>query len=162
MRTRSQLEGAGLTSYLGVCGTDHTTGDGMLFRSSRVRFADATDGTSNTLLICERPPSTGNGGFGWWYAGVGQDSAGSGDMLLGVREINRRSSSYTEGCGVGPYRFLSGADEPCDTFHFWSRHPGGANAAFADGSLRFLRYAADEMLPALATRAGGEVSTVPE
>ena len=47
-------------------------------------------------------------------------------------------------------------------FHFWSPHPGGANFAFADGSVRFLRYSADSIMPALATRAGGEVVSVPE
>ena len=47
-------------------------------------------------------------------------------------------------------------------FQFWSLHPGGANFAFADGSVRFLPFAADSVLPALATRAGGEVATLPD
>jgi prepilin-type processing-associated H-X9-DG protein len=47
-------------------------------------------------------------------------------------------------------------------FHFWSPHPGGANFALADGSVRFLPYAANDVLPALATRAGGEVAAVPD
>jgi prepilin-type processing-associated H-X9-DG protein len=34
--------------------------------------------------------------------------------------------------------------------------PGGAHFLFADGAVRFLPYAADGILPALATRAGGE------
>jgi prepilin-type processing-associated H-X9-DG protein len=46
--------------------------------------------------------------------------------------------------------------------HFWSQHPGGANWAFADGSVRFLRYANASLMPALATRAGGEVVNVLE
>jgi hypothetical protein len=49
----------------------------------------------------------------------------------------------------------------CDTFHYWSPHTGGANFALADVSVRFLRYAA-AILPALATRAGGETVTVPD
>ena len=47
-------------------------------------------------------------------------------------------------------------------FHFWSPHPGGAHFAFCDGSVRFLAYSADPMMPALASRAGGEVVTVPD
>jgi len=42
-------------------------------------------------------------------------------------------------------------------FHFWSMHSGGANFLFADGSVHFLRYSADAILPALATRHGNEV-----
>ncbi|QDU22132.1 hypothetical protein ETAA1_41080 [Urbifossiella limnaea] len=41
-------------------------------------------------------------------------------------------------------------------FHFWSPHPGGANFALADASVRFLRYDADAVMPALASRAGSE------
>jgi prepilin-type processing-associated H-X9-DG protein len=35
-------------------------------------------------------------------------------------------------------------------------HSGGANFLFADGSTHFLSYSADTVLPALATRNGGE------
>jgi prepilin-type processing-associated H-X9-DG protein len=51
--------------------------------------------------------------------------------------------------------------EECDLFHFWSWHPGGANFLFADGSVHFLDYGADAVLPALGTRAGSEVATLP-
>jgi prepilin-type processing-associated H-X9-DG protein len=47
-------------------------------------------------------------------------------------------------------------------FHFWSPHSGGANYAFADGSVRFLSYSANPVLPALATRAGNEKVAVPD
>jgi prepilin-type processing-associated H-X9-DG protein len=36
-------------------------------------------------------------------------------------------------------------------------HSGGANFLFGDGSVRFLTYAADAVLPQLATKNGGEV-----
>jgi prepilin-type processing-associated H-X9-DG protein len=44
----------------------------------------------------------------------------------------------------------------CDVNHFWSLHIGGANFAFADGSVHFILYSAAAMLPALATRNGDE------
>ena len=47
-------------------------------------------------------------------------------------------------------------------FHFWSPHIGGANFIFADGSVRLIRYDANSVMPALASRAGGEVAAVPE
>ena len=52
--------------------------------------------------------------------------------------------------------------DPCGVFHFWSLHPGGAGFVFADGSYHFLKYAAADILPALATRAGGEVVALPD
>ena len=70
---------------------------------------------------------------------------------------------YTSFCPPGPYHFVEGRfTEQCDLFHYWSPHPGGANFGFCDGSVRFLAYSADPILPALATRAGGEAVTVPD
>ena len=41
---------------------------------------------------------------------------------------------------------------------FGSYHPGGANFAFCDGSVKFIRSTtAPHVLSALATRAGGEI-----
>jgi prepilin-type processing-associated H-X9-DG protein len=149
------------TAFLGVAGTDHFQKDGVLFLDSRVRFADISDGTSNTLLVGERPPSA-DGILGWWYAGEGQSKDGSGDMLLGVREKN--GLGYAVGCPQGPYAFVPGnVNNQCDALHFWSLHfGGGANFLFADGSVHFLPYAAAPILPALATRAGGEAVSPPD
>jgi prepilin-type processing-associated H-X9-DG protein len=77
-----------------------------------------------------------------------------------VRELNTLGKRYP--CSPGPYEFARGRiDNPCDLFHFWSFHPGGANFALADGSVRFLPYSANALLPALATRSGGEPITLP-
>lgn len=78
-------------------------------------------------------------------------------MLLGVREKNIGGPYVPASCPPGPYHFQPGRlDQPCDLFHFWSLHAGGANFLFADGSVHFLAYSADDILPALATRSGGE------
>jgi len=55
------------TDYLGVWGTDYTKPDGVLFVDSAVRLIQIFDGTSNTLMIGERPPSA-DYNLGWWYA----------------------------------------------------------------------------------------------
>lgn len=143
-----------LTSYLGVEGTNLFRRDGLLFLDSRVRLGDIRDGTSHTLLVGERPASADRI-LGWWYAGHGQNHDGSADTVLGVRE---RNFHYEPRCPPGPYHFAPGRfDNQCDAFHFWSPHVGGGtHFLFADGSVRFLAYAADSVLPALATRAGGE------
>jgi prepilin-type N-terminal cleavage/methylation domain-containing protein/prepilin-type processing-associated H-X9-DG protein len=154
---------AAFTSYLGVAGLDAaTTRNGMLFQDSRTRLLDAIDGTSNTLLLGERPPSH-DYQFGWWYAGAGQNFTGSADLVLGTREPNLLPIMTGSPCGPGRYPFVASRfDDQCGMFHFWSPHSGGANFAFADGSVRFLSYSADSIMPALATRAGGETVAIPE
>jgi prepilin-type N-terminal cleavage/methylation domain-containing protein/prepilin-type processing-associated H-X9-DG protein len=145
-----------MTSYLGVIGRDLETNDGVLYRDSRHKFGDITDGLSNTLLCGERPGSPDNQ-FGWWYAGAGQRFTGSCDMILGVEELNKQVITAGS-CPPGRYGFAPGSiNNPCDMFHFWSQHAGGGGQfAFCDGSARFLSYGAAPIMPALASRAGGE------
>jgi prepilin-type N-terminal cleavage/methylation domain-containing protein/prepilin-type processing-associated H-X9-DG protein len=158
------------TGFLGVSGTNLRAKDGVLYWNSRVRIADITDGTSSTLVAGERPPSW-DLVFGWWYAGAGQldlagglPNSGSLDVTLGTAELNLRTVDIPEmnACPDGPFSFGPGTiDNPCDQFHFWSLHSGGSNFLFADGSVHFLTYEAASILPALSTRAGGEVVSLP-
>ncbi len=152
---------AALTSYLGVLGTAYDQADGLLSLDSRVRLTDVPDGITSTLLVGERPPSA-DCWYGWWYAGYGQAGTGSLDMLLGAREKNA-GGPYVKECPRGPYRFVDGhLTNQCDVFHFWSLHAGGANFVCADGSVHFLSYSADHLLPALATRSSGEPVALPD
>ena len=87
---------------------------------------------------------------------------GATDVVLGVQE---RPLSPT----AAPDFFRDGTIiDPTDIhrYHFWSLHPGGANWALTDGSVRFIGYdaggpanaTAPTVVEALATRAGGEVA----
>jgi len=155
----SQPDSAAFTTYLGVEGTDQFAHDGLLYLDSQIRFTDVKDGLSNTVMVGERPPSA-NGILGWWYAGWGQDQDGSAEMILGAREFN--TGMYGKGCAAGPFHFAPGRpNNQCDTFHFWSFHNSGASFVFADGSVRWVPYSADPIMPALATRAGGEAVSPP-
>jgi prepilin-type N-terminal cleavage/methylation domain-containing protein/prepilin-type processing-associated H-X9-DG protein len=131
--------------------------------SEGTRMSDITDGSSNTIMVGERPPASSYD-FGWWFAGYGQRATGSCDVILGAEEINLQNSDFPDvnDCAPGPYQFSSGTlNNVCDIFHFWSLHSGGANFAFADGSVRFLGYDAAAVLGAMSTRAGGEIIAFP-
>jgi len=146
--------------YLGVAGVSgdsanysNTSTQGILYWLSKTRITDVTDGTSNTMMVGERPPST-DLYYGWWFAGAGWD-AGVGDVVLGAREVGYANSL---GCpqsklGLQPGRLT----DPCDQVHFWSQHSGGANFLMGDGSVRFTTYANNAVLPQATTKSGGEV-----
>jgi prepilin-type processing-associated H-X9-DG protein len=173
------------TNYLGVSGTNGETRDGLFTANQRVQLQNILDGASQTLLVGERGFRRGalaaidntddidNLRFGNWFSAPGQRN-GSVGVVLGTREVNFASGksrlAWERDCPSGPYHFgppgqirdTTGAvREECDLFHFWSWHTGGANFLYADGSVHFLTYAADAVLPALGTRSGGEVVALP-
>jgi prepilin-type N-terminal cleavage/methylation domain-containing protein/prepilin-type processing-associated H-X9-DG protein len=113
--------------------------------SPGVTIAQITDGTSNTLMIGERPPAA-DGGWGWW---IFSDY----DTILGTQNF----ISFYPNCPLpglyGPGNFQN----VCDSTHFWSNHTGGGNWLYGDGSVRFLPYTAAQITIPLATRGGNEV-----
>jgi len=147
-----------------------------------VRIAQVTDGTSNTLLICEHPPD-GNFIFGWWFAAAGMDGSRNIEVSLGANEFAANSQDGANpwaaasagyappppGCpfepklGGGGYHFGPGTvNNFCDIYHYWSFHPGGANFAMGDASVRFLNYGVTPLvMMALSTKAGGETVNLP-
>lgn len=166
----SATESASLTSYLGVSGRDQFKEDGgqdgILFVNSGVRFADVKDGTSNTIMIGERPPSNSLN-YGWQWAGSGDSPYfGATDVVLGVHErMGGAPNTATDFFRPGT------ENDPSDLhrFHFWSFHSGGGMWAMADGSVKFLSYGVDSarnssstppstktILERLASRASGE------
>lgn len=137
-----------LSSYTGVAGG--TTVDGMLVQHRiGVSFNEVHDGLSQTVMVGEKPPFETNllPGPAWYSQllppGVGSATDGSfGGPVLPASWIHP----------FGPGRI----DNPADSWHFWSLHPGGANFAFGDTSVRFLRHSAAKVLVDLGTRAGNE------
>jgi prepilin-type N-terminal cleavage/methylation domain-containing protein/prepilin-type processing-associated H-X9-DG protein len=164
--TRTDLTGPGttdygnhitvaFTEYLGVSGTEAPKynkygvllngADGILYHLSRVRFADITDGTSNTLMVGERPPSA-DLNFGWWFGSDGRDEKGTGEGTMGAmdQEYFDNVLAARFHCTTPKLGLQAGdINDNCDQVHFWSLHSGGANFLLADGSVRFLPYSID-------------------
>jgi prepilin-type processing-associated H-X9-DG protein/prepilin-type N-terminal cleavage/methylation domain-containing protein len=156
-----------LTGYLGVSGLglhQQVKPSGVFYAGSKTKVTDISDGSTNTLMFGERPPSP-DYLCGWWYMGYAATVA---EATLPVQALRGTPEGSTLGapyyaCPAGPYAYTRGdINNNCDAYHFWSTHPGGANFAFCDGSVKFLSYSADAILPALATRAGGETVTLPD
>ena len=165
----------GLSSYGGNAGKRavHSGGpptfprisrDGVFYLDSNLRVADILDGTSNTLLFGERlhhdpqfdrlrpivwPDATAVGGWGrWGYV------ANAGVMF----QVTLHAAAPINYGAPPDADFAALENRGCA---FGSRHPGGANFAFGDGSVRFVR----DLLPlatlhGLSTRAGGEVAGI--
>jgi len=87
-----------LTSFLGVSGLTFHDSKGVLCYKKSVALSEITDGTSNTLLSGERPPSP-DFNLGWWYTGEGQDGSGNADMIMGVKEQAAEPTSRLTAAG---------------------------------------------------------------
>ena len=150
-----------LTCYLGVAGQRYndwqTGGDtgvlGVWPSTLKVTMTGILDGTSNTLMLGERPPMPNNGFYGW-------AAFADYDSHLWAITTSADSKPYSSGC-IFPMYFQPGnptLTNACDTNHFWSLHTGGGNFALADGSVRFFSYTSGTtVIPLMATRARGEV-----
>lgn len=146
--------------YLGIAGSaegnetyNGGASNGTLYWTSNVRLTDITDGTSNTLMIGERPPST-DLYYGWWFAGAGWDGSGVGDVVMGARAFNYAGSLGCPGTKVG-FQF-GNFPVACDQAHLWSPHTGGGNFAMGDASVRFFSYTMNPVMPQLSSRNGNE------
>jgi len=161
-----RLQIANLVDYAGV---------GMLPKNSEPRLAQVTDGLSNTILYGEsagRPylyrgnhrvgglPGNRVNGGGWVRPGT--DFSVDGSSYDGVTIPGPCALNCTNGDDVGstpfphPYYGSEGSGEA------YAFHPGGANFAFGDGSVRLLNQNINiRDFARLVTRDGGENVSAP-
>ncbi len=168
----SSVAGFGLTSYA-VSAGDHMNGTGSTgapyppyepycrngYSAGKVRgvssrygwscrFRDVTDGLSNTIFLGEIVPA-------WCF----WQSWGHQSFATTAWPINHRNAEYAS--GVLPSEG-SPSELNNDSLVFRSRHPGGAQFAFGDGSVHFLSESSDfGLYQALSSRGGGEPVTIP-
>ena len=154
-------------------------GTGMFMPNSVVRIADVTDGTSNTFFFGEQSRfknDPGTSQFGWvtllaawgdssWPTGV-RPTAGAFTVVKLNAPADTTGNIFNAcfaNCVVPP-DWLNNATipgGPCIQLGQWgfrSFHPGGANFAMADGSVKFIKDGVNlTVYRGLGTRNGGEI-----
>jgi prepilin-type processing-associated H-X9-DG protein len=140
------------------------TKDGIIFRDGRVRIADVTDGTSTTFLLGERYHRDPEFDRITWNTENGpMAEVGIWATVVNLPRHLTLSPPVPINYQVPP---STPVGDPLTIFNrvcaYGSGHPGGANFALADGSVRFLSEQTPvDILQALSTRAGGEAAAVP-
>jgi prepilin-type N-terminal cleavage/methylation domain-containing protein/prepilin-type processing-associated H-X9-DG protein len=162
-------QNSSMTSYLGVTGNDEWSEFGFFGSNARngmfpvnswnanaqftrVTMTSISDGTSNTIMVGERPPQPARDwGLVWWN---------DFDNVLALPNTERYWDGATASCPV-PATFKAPRTpftDACNLTHYWSFHTGGGNFLLADGSVRFFNYTAGgTTLPQMASRNAGEV-----
>jgi prepilin-type processing-associated H-X9-DG protein len=159
-----QFQPAALTSYIGLGGIAgvgaHPALPGSFGSAPGIRLNDVVDGTSLTTMVAERTPPSSLQAGRWYPSFLCEIGLNGPDEYVWFPVVNDADPEcpHSGFPNLGPGRI----NNPCDRFHLWSFHPGGANFLFCDGSARFLPYAADALIPALSTISGGEQVTVPD
>lgn len=145
---------------------------GVLVPNRSVAFSDVTDGTSNTMMLGEQSAfaedASGNqidlrssNSHGAWVGSTGSGTPGQGTWFCTsfqtwnittvrypINFLDATAALAAGASGLGPE---DGANRPLQSIH-----PGGANIALTDGSVRFLGESVDfTLLTNLANRNDG-------
>ena len=141
--------------------------NGTMYVPNGFKISDATDGTSNTMMLAERIPSVkgiyADLFWGWWDFPTAWDT-----RVAGRDTSPLYNSSFGQPCPRPAPVMVATLRSECvynapSSFHF-----GGFQTVMGDGSVRFITVSGANkfissnvtLVQALSTRAGGEV--IPE
>ena len=160
-----------LTHYAGCYNDSETPIDvknnGVFFLNSRVRYEDIEDGSSNTIFFGEKASEDTELG---WASGTRSTLRNTGTPINTKSKTTRLpdGSVTTEeddaGAAPGPGATAKVGGTPVEkpktplVGGFGSKHPGGANYGFGDGSVRFLKSSiSPKVYSLLGNRSDGEL-----
>jgi prepilin-type N-terminal cleavage/methylation domain-containing protein len=151
------LASASTNSYAACFGvgdavaTAPDTGNGTLYRNSRIRLTDISDGTTATLAVGER-------------AALFTQTPWAGVMTGGTARVTPDAPVYSNQAEPAPVMALAHVgsshmlnDPWSEPYDFFTPHTGAVQFVFADAAVRPVHFTtAMPVLQALATRDGGE------
>jgi prepilin-type N-terminal cleavage/methylation domain-containing protein len=131
--------------------------DGPLYRNSRTRMADITDGLSNTVFFGEQTPTHSNS----TWVGIVPRSMTCPTLKFAFVDCDGAAPQINVHSGPGENEFPPIIHPPNSNFGYvdemYSDHVNGGNVLLGDGSVRFAAKNMNAVTwAALATRAGGE------
>jgi prepilin-type N-terminal cleavage/methylation domain-containing protein/prepilin-type processing-associated H-X9-DG protein len=176
--------GDGMDPYNGTYGFMANPNNGLCYVSAKLTLTDIKDGTSHTIAFteslrgpCDTLPKTSTPDMQVYRAQASTtvpsvdavDAGGIGVLLSSATGWDgSRLSYWLRGCVPGgpslngrftpnsPIPDMTGGSAKVTAAR--SRHPGGVNVGFCDGSVRFVNDSIDRTAwHALWTRAGGEI-----
>jgi prepilin-type N-terminal cleavage/methylation domain-containing protein/prepilin-type processing-associated H-X9-DG protein len=148
--------------------SDISTGVGNANSQSTVDFAAITDGLSNTMLISEVLVGLSGAnldlrGFSWWayggtYSGFLTPNTTLPDWMQSTGYCNFPALGNPPCVNGTTNQFPGGYTAGSVAMAARSRHPGGVNVGFADGSVKFVKNSVNPITySALSSTRGGEV-----